>query len=150
MNKVYKWAFRLVMVALILIQFVPVDRSNPPVTGEVVAPNLVMEVLRNSCYDCHSNETRWPWYSRVAPVSWRIAQHVERGRGDLNFSEWQGMSPEDQEQAREEIWEKVERGVMPLSDYLRMHPEAVLTESQKDALRRWAQGQAQALPDWNE
>ena len=149
MNKVYKWAFRLVMVVLILIQFVPVDRSNPPVTGEVAAPNPVMEVLQNSCYDCHSNETRWPWYSRVAPVSWRISEHVQRGRGALNFSEWQSLSPEDQGEAREEIWEKVERGVMPLSDYLRMHPEAVLTDSQKDALRRWAEGQAQALPDWN-
>ena len=149
MNTVYKWAFRLVMVVLILIQFVPVDRSNPPVTGEVAAPNPVMEVLRNSCYDCHSNETRWPWYSRVAPVSWRISEHVQKGRGALNFSEWQSLLPEDQGEAREEIWEKVERGVMPLSDYLRMHPEAVLTESQKDALRRWAEGQAQSLPDWN-
>jgi hypothetical protein len=149
MKKVYKWAFRLVMVVLILIQFVPVDRSNPPVTGEVLAPDPVMQVLRNSCYDCHSNETRWPWYSRVAPVSWRIAQHVRMARADLNFSEWQSLDAEDQGHAREEIWEKVERGVMPLSDYLRMHPEAVLTESQKDALRRWAEGRAQAFPDWN-
>jgi hypothetical protein len=149
MRKVYKWAFRLVLGVLILIQFVPVDRSNPPVTGEVAPPDPVMEVLRNSCYDCHSNETRWPWYSRIAPVSWRIAQHVRMGRADLNFSEWQALSPEDRERAREEVWEKVERGVMPLSDYLRMHPEAVLTDSQKEALRRWAEGLAQAFPDWN-
>lgn len=149
MKKVYKWGFRLVMVALILIQFVPVDRSNPPVTGEVAAPDPVMEVLRSSCYDCHSNETRWPWYSRVAPVSWRIAQHVRMGRADLNFSEWQALSAEDQEDARRGIWRRVDRGVMPLSDYLRMHPEAVLTDSQKEALRRWAEGQAQAFPDWN-
>jgi hypothetical protein len=108
-----------------------------------------MEVLRSSCYDCHSNETRWPWYSRVAPVSWRISEHVQKGRGALNFSQWQSLSPEEQGEVREEVWEKVERGVMPLSDYLRMHPEAVLTASQKDALRRWAEGQAQALPDWN-
>jgi hypothetical protein len=149
MKKVYKWAFRLAMLVLILIQFVPVDRSNPPVTGEIAAPVPVMEVLEGSCYDCHSNETRWPWYSRVAPVSWRIAQHVRMGRGDLNLSEWQSLSAEDQDHVREEIWEKVEKGAMPLSDYLRMHPEAVLTESQRDALRRWAEGQAQAFPDWN-
>jgi hypothetical protein len=149
MKKVYKWAFSLVMLVLILIQFVPVDRTNPPVSGEIVAPDPVMEVLRSSCYDCHSNETRWPWYSRVAPVSWRISEHVLSGRGDLNFSEWQAMDAEDQDHAREEIWEKVERGAMPLSDYLRMHPEAVLTDSQREALRRWAEGQAQAFPDWN-
>ena len=148
MKKVIRWSFWLVVLGLILIQFVPVDRSNPPVSGEVAAADEVMEVLRNSCYDCHSNETQWPWYSRVAPVSWRIAQHVRMGRGNLNFSDWQSMSPEDQDEAKGDIWEKVERGAMPLSDYLRMHPEAVLTDPQREALRRWSEGQAPEFPDW--
>ena len=108
-----------------------------------------MEVLRNACYDCHSNETQWPWYSQVAPVSWRITQHVRLARENLNFSEWQSLTPEDQERAREEVWEEVERGSMPLSDYLKMHPEAVLTDLQREALRRWAQGEAPEFPDWN-
>ena len=149
MKKFIRWTFWLLVLGFILIQFVPVDRSNPPVTGELAAAEEVMEVLRNACYDCHSNETQWPWYSRVAPISWRIAKHVEMGRGNLNFSEWEGMTAEDQVDAKEEIWEEVERGSMPLSDYLRMHPEAVLTEPQREALRRWTAGQAPEFPDWN-
>lgn len=149
MRKVIRRTFLFLMVALVLIQFVPVDRSNPPVTGEVEAPDPVMETLRSACYDCHSNETRWPWYSRVAPVSWRIANHVREGRDHLNFSEWQGLSAEDRDHAMEEIWEEVERGSMPLSVYLSMHPEGVLTDHQTDALRRWTEGQEPQFPDWN-
>ncbi len=149
MRKFIKVVLFLVFVGLALIQFVPVDHSNPPVTGEVEASSQVMEVLRSSCYDCHSNETRWPWYSRVAPVSWRIAQHVEEGREHINFSEWQGLPAEDLEDALEEIWEEVEKGAMPLPDYLRMHPEAALTDSQREVLRRWSEGQGPEFPDWN-
>jgi hypothetical protein len=139
----------LVFAGVIGIQFVPVERTNPPVTGEVDEQDQVMGALRAACYDCHSNETQWPWYSRVAPVSWRIAQHVRMGRRKLNFSHWQDMTSEDQADALEEIWEVLESGAMPLTDYLRMHPEAVLTDSQKEALRRWTQGQAPEFPDWN-
>jgi hypothetical protein len=149
MGRIAKPFLLLVFAGLIGIQFVPVERTNPPVTGEVPARDQVMETLRAACYDCHSNETQWPWYSRVAPVSWRIAEHVRMGRRNLNFSEWQGMSSEDQADARGDIWEEVERGTMPLSDYLRMHPEAVLTDSQKEALRRWTQDQAPEFPDWD-
>ncbi len=149
MRKFIKAVLFLVFAGLALIQFVPVDRSNPPVTGEVEASSQVMEVLRSSCYDCHSNETRWPWYSRVAPVSWRIAQHVEKGREHINFSTWQGLPAEDLEDALEEIWEEVEKGAMPLPDYLRMHPEAALTDSHREVLRRWSEGQGPEFPDWN-
>ena len=139
----------VVVLGLVGIQFVPVDRSNPPVTGEVSAPDQVMAVLRSSCYDCHSNETQWPWYSQVAPVSWRIAGHVLEAREHVNFSEWQGLPAEDRKKVLEEIWEEIEKGAMPLSDYLRMHPEAALTEIQREAMRRWTQGQEPEFPDWN-
>ena len=125
-------------VLAVLIQLVPVDRSNPPVTGEISAPEPVLATLRSSCYDCHSNETTWPWYSRVAPVSWRIAGHVEEAREHLNFSEWEGMSQQDRDHAREEIWDEVEKGAMPLWDYLWLHRDARLTPAQKEALREWA------------
>jgi hypothetical protein len=149
MKKFIKTLLWLIVAGLMVIQFVPVERSNPPVTGEISASDPVMEVLRGSCYDCHSNETRWPWYSRVAPVSWRIAEHVREGREHLNFSTWTEMSDEDREDAREEIWEEVEKGAMPLADYLRMHPEAVLTDPQMSTLRRWSEGQAPEFPDWD-
>jgi hypothetical protein len=149
MGRIGKPILLLAFAGLIGIQFVPVERTNPPVTGEVTASDQVMETLRAACYDCHSNETQWPWYSRVAPVSWRITQHVRMGRRNLNFSEWQELTRDDQADIKGDIWEEVEDGTMPLPDYLRMHPEAVLTDPQREALRRWTQGQAPEFPDWD-
>ena len=73
----------VVIAAFILIQFVPVDRSNPPVLSDVQAPAEVQTILRRSCYDCHSHETHWPWYAYVAPASWFVVDHIEEGREDL-------------------------------------------------------------------
>lgn len=149
MGRIGKPLLLLVFAGLIGIQFVPVERTNPPVTGEVAAPDQVMETLRSACYDCHSNETQWPWYSRVAPVSWRITQHVRMGRRNLNFSEWQELTQDDEADVKRDIWDEVEEETMPLPDYLRMHPEAVLTGPQREGLRRWTQGQAPEFPDWD-
>ena len=114
----------------VAIQFVPVDRSNPPVTREINWDAAsTKDLARRACFDCHSNETVWPWYAYFAPVSWRVAEHVEHGREHLNFSEWD-RGNEDFEEAKEEV----EDGGMPLSDYLRLHPEAKLTEAETTAL----------------
>jgi hypothetical protein len=138
-----KGAFKvgaLVVAAVILLQLVPVDRTNPPVTAEIAAPAPVMEILQTSCYDCHSNETDWPWYSHVAPVSWMVSKHVEIGRRNLNFSHWGMLSGEDQGRAREEIWEALERGTMPHRGYLRWHPEAGMSPAQMETLEAWTRG----------
>ena len=124
--------------ALLAIQFVPVDRSNPPVQLEVQAPIAVREVLERSCFDCHSNRTRWPWYSRIAPVSWLVAHDVEEGREHLNFSEWNRLDESERREAREEVWEEVEEGEMPLWFYVPLHPEARLSPEDRTLLRRWA------------
>ena len=76
------------IVILIGIQFIPVERTNPPVTREINAPDNISSILKASCYDCHSNETDWPWYSYIAPVSFLVAGDVMDGRKNLNFSEW--------------------------------------------------------------
>lgn len=123
---------------LLVIQFVPVGRTNPAVVGEVQAPERVMAVLRQSCYDCHSNETVWPWYSRVAPMSWFVADHVHEGREHLNFSAWSRMNPGERAEAREEVWEEVAEGEMPLASYLWLHGDARLDEGDRAALRAWA------------
>lgn len=125
-------------VLLAGIQLVPVDRDQPPVTAEIKAPPEVRAILKTACYDCHSNETVWPWYSYIAPLSWRIADHVDHGRGNLNFSEWGLLPADEREKLRNEIWEEVERGDMPLSDYLRMHPEARLSQEELVVLNTWA------------
>ena len=76
------WVLFFVIDLLVVIQFIPVNRNNPEVTGEINAPEEVMAILRRSCYDCHSNETVWPWYSYVAPASWLISHAVHDGRPD--------------------------------------------------------------------
>lgn len=126
------------LVAAVAIQFVPVDRDNPPVDFEIEAPDDVHAVLRRACYDCHSNETRWPWYSRVAPVSWLVARDVARGREDMNFSEWPVFDFEAQEHAFVDIHKQIDRRRMPLPIYVFMHPEAKLSEAERRLLLEWA------------
>ncbi|MCB0126541.1 MAG: heme-binding domain-containing protein, partial [Caldilineaceae bacterium] len=107
-----------------------IDRTNPAVTREVQwnSPET-RAIAQRACYDCHSNETVWPWYSYVAPVSLRVADHVAEGREHLNFSEWDRAN-----EGLEEILETINKGEMPLSDYLLMHPEAKLTAEEQRAL----------------
>jgi len=118
------------IVVLVLIQLIPIDRTNPAVTREVQwnSPET-RAIAQRACYDCHSNETVWPWYSYVAPVSLRVADHVAEGREHLNFSEWDRAN-----EGLEEILETINKGEMPLSDYLLMHPEAKLTAEEQRAL----------------
>ena len=128
-----------VLVLLVGIQLVPVDRSNPPAQGVVPAPEPVLAVLQRSCFDCHSNQTRWPWYAYVAPVSWRIAGDVRHGREEMNFTEWNRASARKRARVAHQVWDEVQEGKMPLPDYLRMHPEARLSEEDRVVLRGWAE-----------
>jgi hypothetical protein len=133
--------FGLGLLALfVAIQFVPVDRSNPPVEQDLAAAPEIDAVLRRACYDCHSNETRWPWYSYIAPVSWLVARDVHAGRDELNFSTWNRLSTREQVEAMHESWEEVEEGEMPPWFYLPPHPEARLTPADMAVLRAWALG----------
>ncbi len=116
-----------------LIQFVPFGKqyTNPPVTGEPTWDSpQTRAIAQRACFDCHSNETVWPWYSRVAPVSWLVARDVNEGREKLNFSEW---PPRDEDEI-DELIEVVEEGEMPMPIYLPMHPEANLSTEEKQAL----------------
>lgn len=126
------------VVLLVLAQFVPVERTNPPVGDEIEAPPEVMAVLQRSCYDCHSNETVWPAYSRVAPISWLVVHDVNEGRSGVNYSEWGALSEEDKLHLLEETWEEVEEGKMPLKKYTLLHQDARLSESDLATLRDWA------------
>ncbi len=125
--------------ALVVVgmQVVPVERVNPPVECDLMAPPAVREVLRRACYDCHSNETRWPWYSHVAPVSWLVARDVRRGRRHVNFSRWGSLDARRQAKAKRETWEQVSEGEMPLWFYTPLHPEARLSAEDKEVLRAW-------------
>jgi Haem-binding domain len=119
------------------IQLVPVVRSNPPVTSEVWVPQNLRAALRTSCYSCHSNETVWPWYSRVAPISWAVARDVRLGRSKLNFSEWPAQNSDEEAFLLELIGGQLRNRLMPLRRFTLIHPEARLTDAQYDALLEW-------------
>ena len=108
------------------IQFIPASRRNPPVARELVWDSPKTEALaRRACYDCHSNEVRWPWYAYVAPASWIIANDVQSARERFNFSE---ISGEDRVGV---LVKRIHNGRMPPRDYLALHPAARLSEQEK-------------------
>jgi hypothetical protein len=128
----------IVLAILVLIQFVPVTRSNPPVETEIAAPENVQAILSRSCYDCHSNKTVWPWYSYVAPVSWLVASDVSGGRQKMNFTTWNRYTPDEQAKKVRAIWHQVEPGDMPPWYYLIEHNNARLSADDKTTLRDWS------------
>ena len=92
---------------------------------------------KNSCYDCHSNNTVYPWYASVAPVSWVVVNHVKEGRSELNFSEWANLDPKKAAHKLDECKEVIEEGEMPLAGYVALHAKAKLDETTKQALLTW-------------
>ena len=120
----------VVFLGLVIAQFIPVDRSNPAVVSEPNWDSPQTKVLmERACYDCHSNQTQWPAYSYVAPLSWVLAHDVEEGRDKLNFSDWARHPGEG-----EEMIESIQSGEMPMRIYLPLHPEARLNPVEKEAL----------------
>ena len=126
-----------VIIILVGIQFIPVERTNPPVTQDIHPPENVALILKTSCYDCHSNETIWPWYSYVAPVSFLVSGDVHNGRKRLNFSEWDRYDVKRRNKKMDGILELVEKGVMPLSIYTTMHSDAKLNAEKIKTIKEW-------------
>jgi hypothetical protein len=130
---------------LLLMQLIQPNQKNPAVDPAVdfahrmAPPEQVVSLLKEACYDCHSNETRYPWYARISPVSWWIANHVEEGREHLNFSEFGLLAPDRVAEQYGEIAETIEEGEMPLPSYtwFGMHPQAKLTAAERQTLAQW-------------
>jgi hypothetical protein len=130
MKRLFVLIVILAVVGFVAIQFFPVDRTNPPVTREIAWDTPETRALaERACFDCHSNETKWPFYAYIAPMSLVVANDVTEGRDRLNFSEWDRPNEDFGE-----ISEVVTRGEMPLAQYLLLHPEARLTEVEKQQL----------------
>src|SRR5687767_1607319 len=142
MRRIAKWSLMLVAVVFLALQFVPVGRNNPPVRGEVPAPPEVQAILRRSCYDCHSNLTKWPWYARVAPAAWLVARDVQKARAELNFTEWDDLDTKDQIETMHESWEAVAEGEMPPWFYVGPHPRARISKADLARLRAWSLSQS--------
>ena len=141
---------RLVRRALIVsiaafaaIQVVRPDRTNPPVTPAhslaTKATPEVRAILERSCRDCHSNDTRWPLYSEVAPMSWFVAGHVHDGRDAFNFSEWTSYDSDDQDKFLGSICSLTKRARMPLPSYLLIHRDAKLRPGDVEVLCTWSE-----------
>jgi hypothetical protein len=105
----------------------------------------VQSILERSCFDCHSNRTRWPWYSNVAPASWLVARDVNEGRERLNFSEWGSYKQGKRVSRLEMMVAEVDKGEMPHKNYLLLHGEAALTEADKDTLCAWGEQLSDSL-----
>ncbi len=145
MRKVLKIIAVLVVVAFISVQFYRPDRANPPtIQAETLeattdVPENVAQILTRSCNDCHSNQTVYPWYSNVSPFSWLLAEHVEEGRRELNFSAWNTYSGKKKRHKLDETCEQVTSAAMPHSQYLWLHGDAQLSEEDKKILCDWAE-----------
>jgi hypothetical protein len=147
MKKKLKWIFGALLAMFALLQFTNPARTNPPVKNNFPvtnAPPQVTLMLRAACYDCHSHETRWPWYSRVAPLSWQIAKDVVDGRDSLNFSDWPA-DPKRAAKKLEDMSEEIGYGDMPLKKYTLIHAAARLTDSQRKELTDWLDAEAARL-----
>jgi len=147
MNKWLKRIGGFSVLAFGALQLANPPHDNPPVEAghDAMAvdppPAAIAQALKDSCYDCHSFETKWPWYSYIAPVSWSVANDVKAARAALNFSEW----PHDDARRARKRWrrigEEVQDGEMPVRSYTWIHPRARLDEKQRAELINWAQDQ---------
>lgn len=129
----------MLLVLFIAVQFVPHDgaRDNPPSTATISGPPEVVAILRQVCFDCHSNETQWPFYSYVAPMSWFVIADVAGARSRMNFSEWEELRVGFQKRFARKIVERIEAGEMPLWQYRAVHWRARISPEQLDTLRAW-------------
>lgn len=134
------------LVALVIIQFfkparnISAEKSTNDITNKYAVPASVQEILKTSCYDCHSNNTVYPWYANIQPVAWWLADHVNEGKKELDFSEFLTYSPKKAHHKLEEVNEMVKEGEMPLQSYTIIHQDAKLSEPQKLEIATWADG----------
>lgn len=142
----------VLLAALVIIQFFRPERNvaagpfpNDINTKFAVNDN-VASILKEACYDCHSNNTTYPWYANVQPVAWWLADHVNEGKKELNFSEFASYTAKRQRKKFNEIMDELKEGKMPLKSYTIIHTKAKLTEEQKNALNKWCEESLATLP----
>lgn len=135
----------VLLISLIVMQFIRPEKNTASADHasyfeqETNPPDEVLLVLKNTCYDCHSDNTVYPWYNNIAPVSYWLADHVDHGKGHLNFSAWESYETDKKDHKLEEVIETMESGEMPLREYTWTHSEARLTDAQRKAVIQWAE-----------
>lgn len=143
MKKIFFW---IVGIAL-AIQFIRPDFTSASVDRTVTlqADIKTMNLIKNSCYDCHSNETNYPWYHNVAPISWVMADHINRGRKTLNFSEWDNIDPKIKLERLKRAKETINNHLMPKSEYVMLHEDALLAPHEQQWLGKFFDSEIQKL-----
>lgn len=148
-----KWLYFIPLGLLLVLQAFPTNRSTPkPEPGnelrkQLALPNEVFSLLKNACYDCHSNQTTYPWYTHIQPIGWWIQSHITKGRSELNFSEFGLLETEDQIEILKHSAKMIRSDAMPLSSYLWMHPEAKLDAQKRNLLLQWFSDQLNLLSE---
>lgn len=144
MKKIVKYILVTLLILFVLVQFYPRNNNNnstaitqTDISNVHHVPEQVMQVLKTSCYDCHSNHTTYPWYAQVQPVSMWLGHHVDEGKDELNFSEFGQYNLRRQYRKLEEINEQVKSGEMPLDSYTWIHRDARLSEAQRLLVADW-------------
>ena len=142
----------VLIAALVIIQFIRPKQnvSAGPFPNDIstkfAVNDNVASILKQSCYDCHSNNTVYPWYANVQPVTWWLQDHVNEGKKELNFSEFATYTPKRQRKKFTEIMDEVKEGKMPLESYTYIHKKSILTAEQKEALYKWCEENLATLP----
>jgi len=125
---------------LLLLQFVQIDIPTPPAAtkqDEIIAPKEITSLLKTSCYDCHSNNTKYPWYGNIAPISWQVHSNIKNGRGWMNFSIWNKYD----EKKKQKFYKGIVKSLkfkMPPAEYLLIHKDARLKPQERKLLQDWA------------
>jgi len=141
--RIMRWVGIVGVCCFVVSQFFGPAKTNPAryssqsIKSRLQVTPQVAAILDRSCNDCHSNETRWPWYSNVAPVSWFVIDHVDEGRQNLNFSEWSRYTQRDVDGMLKQICQEVKAGAMPLSSYTPLHPGSKLSAEDVKILCDW-------------
>ena len=153
MTRKVKWVGWVLLAVVVGIQFVQPARTNPvgdvseSIYSQPALPADVAGILRRSCTDCHSNDTRWPWYSYVAPVSWMVVDDVNAGRKRVNFSAWQKLQTKKAKEGLEDLCDIVSEKGMPLRSYVWMHRETELSDAERKRLCEWTRQEQTRLAE---
>lgn len=151
MSKTLKLLGLGLLVLLVILQFFQPERNNSPDDPEldmlslVSPPEATAELISKACYDCHSNQTNYPWYSRISPVSWYLNKHIIKGKEDLNFSNYGQLEKADKIGLLADFCDVLDAGTMPLQSYILLHEEARLTQEERDLLCQWSEEEALKL-----
>jgi len=143
-KSIVKTSLIVLLAALVIIQFIhPAKNINTTISPKDIAvmypmPDSVYHILQKACYDCHSNNTRYPWYNNIQPVAWWLNDHIDEGKKELNFSEFGSRTLTKQAKKLKKMVKEVQKGGMPLDSYTWIHRDAILTNKEKNILIDWA------------